>query len=614
MRSFAEEYPELAKFWSSKNDKSPEEVGFSSVYEAWWEVPGFPEPFQDRVRSVARKGYAAPMQRPKHSVADEPRLADEFADDNRLPATFVGRSRKDHFNWVCRDCGTKWSAAPFTRWNGLHGCPKCTAEDKAKKDEATQKIREEKQRIKDEMKQLKNLKFRLRKAHTQIKKELKRRNNAQAAERRRLQRLEDTKSSLLHVHPGIAAELVGVDPSTVSAHSGIKQQWRGSKCGHEWEATTGDRVDKGSGCPICAGRIIVVGENDIPTRFPSIAAEWFDRNTVSLDLLSPGSNLKCWWKCSTCGHEWQTQPNYRCFQGYGCPECFKNGRSYSEDDLFDYISARVDGAEVQRHVKGLLDGQKEVDVFVPSKNVAFEFNGLYWHAEGFVGRTYHRDKVVEARKHGIRLIHIWEDDWENRRAVMERFINTVLGVDERDKVGARECQVAEVSREDATRFLNCNHLLKAPRVTGRAWGLWHGDELVAVLLSKKHKNGYEITRYATSKNVRGGFTRLLAQLERQLCQEGGGTITTFSDNSHSDGHLYEVAGFSKDGDVAPDYMYATAHGDRKHKFNFRKAKFKSNPNLKYKEGLTERELAELNKLFRVYDAGKIRWVKQVPAN
>lgn len=614
-KTFASTCPDLVQYWSPLNDKGPDQVGPKSRYVTWWEVPGFSNPFQSAVYHVSRKGYAAPIQRPKHSVADEPDLADEFADDNPLPANFVGRSRKDHFNWVCRDCSTTWSAAPFSRWNGKHGCPKCT--EKAKEPERAAKAaqRAERQRIKDERKKLRNLKFRLRKVHTQLKIEKKRRDNAEAAERRRIQRLEDTKSSLLHVRPDIAAELVGVDPSTISAKSGITQHWRGSGCGHEWEATPHDRVGKNSGCPVCTGRSIVSGTNDMPTLFPDLAAEWSPRNTIPIESVSPGSNKPYWWVCSVCGHEWKTQPNYRCFQGYGCPACFKSGRSRSEEELYNYVAACVGSDNVYRHVRGLAAGNKEVDVFVPYLNVAFEFNGLFWHGEGFVGRTYHRDKTVEVRENGVRLVHIWEDDWENRRRIIERMIDVALGVDVREKVGARQCTVAEgVPPAEVREFLIRNHLLGAPRVLGQVWGLRQGDELVAVLVAKRSSTGYTITRYATRKQVRGGFTRLLARLERLMASEGGGVITTFSDNTYSAGDLYELAGFDRDGDVAPDYMYATAHGARRHKFNYRKKKFKTNPALQYQEGLTERELAELNGLFRVYDAGKVRWTKQVDEN
>lgn len=46
-----------------------------------------------------------------------------------------------------------------------------------------------------------------------------------------------------------------------------------------------------------------------------------------------------------------------------------------------------------------------------------------------------------------------------------------------------------------------------------------------------------------------------------------------------------------------------------HKFNYRLKRFKTDPNLLYKEGLSERELAILNKLHRVYDVGKLKWRK-----
>lgn len=47
---------------------------------------------------------------------------------------------------------------------------------------------------------------------------------------------------------------------------------------------------------------------------------------------------------------------------------------------------------------------------------------------------------------------------------------------------------------------------------------------------------------------------------------------------------------------------------RHHKFNYRIARFRRDPDLEYHDGMSERELAALNGLERVYDAGKTRWV------
>ena len=49
----------------------------------------------------------------------------------------------------------------------------------------------------------------------------------------------------------------------------------------------------------------------------------------------------------------------------------------------------------------------ELDVYVPSKKLAIEFNGNYWHSEEYLNKNYHRDKTLNCAKNGIRLIHIF---------------------------------------------------------------------------------------------------------------------------------------------------------------------------------------------------------------
>ena len=70
--------------------------------------------------------------------------------------------------------------------------------------------------------------------------------------------------------------------------------------------------------------------------------------------------------------------------------------------------------------------------------------------------------------------------------------------------------------------------------------------------------------------------------------------------------MYRVCGFRKVEDLRPDYSYVFK-GGRVHKSNFRKDRFLKDEGLIYKEGLTEKELAMVNGLNRVYDYGKVRW-------
>lgn len=91
--------------------------------------------------------------------------------------------------------------------------------------------------------------------------------------------------------------------------------------------------------------------------------------------------------------------------------------------------------------------------------------------------------------------------------------------------------------------------------------------------------------------------------------EVAGTFVTFSDTQISDGGLYASNGFVVDSLLSPDYSYLVG-GQRVHKFNYRKARFEKDPELLFNEDMTERKLAELNDIPRIWDSGKVRWAKR----
>lgn len=106
-------------------------------------------------------------------------------------------------------------------------------------------------------------------------------------------------------------------------------------------------------------------------------------------------------------------------------------------------------------------------------------------------------------------------------------------------------------------------------------------------------------------SVIGGFTKLLKHVEKTYSPE---SVITFSDNCVSDGGLYEKNGFVAVKELAPDYKYVV-RGERVHKFRYRLKRFKNDGSLVFEEGRSERELAELNGLARIWDAGKTKWEK-----
>jgi hypothetical protein len=260
-------------------------------------------------------------------------------------------------------------------------------------------------------------------------------------------------------------------------------------------------------------------------------------------------------------------------------------------------------------------GPRELDIVVPDLHLAIEFNGVFWHSEAVgKGRRYHADKYIACRRAGYRLLQIWEDDWADRRGVVESMIATVCGVRDTRRVGARTTTVVPVSGAQAAAFLTEHHL-QGPAPGSRGLGLVDRDgALVAVMSVRSTTAGgvpvRRIERYATAFNVPGGFGKLLAVLRRELRQVGGGRIVTFSDNAVSDGDLYAAAGFTVTRELPPDYSYVV-RDHRVHKFNYRISRFRRDPDLEYREGLTERELARINGLHRVWDSGKQQWTLEV---
>ena len=108
-------------------------------------------------------------------------------------------------------------------------------------------------------------------------------------------------------------------PKSINIGSDEKYWWRGT-CGHEWQASVANRT-KGKGCPICNGKKVQTGFNDLATAYPIIAKQWHPTQNGELrpNSISPHSNKKVWWVCER-GHEWQAIVSSRT-NGRGCPYC-----------------------------------------------------------------------------------------------------------------------------------------------------------------------------------------------------------------------------------------------------------------------------------------------------
>lgn len=131
-------------------------------------------------------------------------------------------------------------------------------------------------------------------------------------------------TNLADAHPEIAIEwhpaLNGGRTAFDSAPGSSTKVWWLCCRGHEWQDTPSHRTGRGSGCPICAGKRILAGFNDLATLRPELAAEWdHDRNELTPQEVGAGSGRMTWW-LDRFGHSWQATVNNR-NQGTGCPVC-----------------------------------------------------------------------------------------------------------------------------------------------------------------------------------------------------------------------------------------------------------------------------------------------------
>lgn len=412
-------------------------------------------------------------------------------------------------------------------------------------------------------------------------------------------------NDLLSLHPEIAAQWhpsrnKELQPDEVVQFSN-KRVWWVCELGHEWIVSVAARTN-GSQCPICSGQQVLSGFNDLVTLNPVLASQWnlLQNGDLNSSMVTIHSNKVVVWQCVN-GHKWSATVSTRS-KGHGCARCSGSGPSLPEQALGDWLENL--GLEVVRNSRSIIKPY-ELDIFLPKYNFAIEFNGLYWHSEAMgKGRNYHKGKVEASGEEKITLFQVWEDDWKDRQAIIKRMILHRLGLNKEPVIFARRAKIVELNTSQAQSFLEANHL--QGRASGSLYlGLEYQGAVVAVMVLKRMiGNVIYLERYATSVRIPGGFTRLLKQAIKRLSPS---KIITFADRSISNGELYEKNGFRVDSVLPPDYSYLVRDA-RVHKFNYRLKRFRNDPTLQFIEGMSESQLASLNKLHRIWDSGKIRYV------
>ena len=288
------------------------------------------------------------------------------------------------------------------------------------------------------------------------------------------------------------------------------------------------------------------------------------------------------------------------------PILVSDGVSDIENDIYLYIKSIYSGKIIQND-RSILNG-KEIDIYLPEMNFAIEFNGLYWHSEVYKDKMYHQEKTILCENKGIQLIHIWEDDWLDKKDIVKDIIQSKLGMN--DKIPARKCTIKEVLSKESKEFLEKYHIQGNVNASIRI-GLYYDDSLVEIATFGKlrnilHSNGqenqYELYRLCSKSGytVVGGVSKLLTHFIRKYQPK---QIVSYANLDISNGNVYNSF-FKKISITSPGY-YWSKDGYKYHRSNFTKHILVKNG---YDKNKTEEEIMHELGYYKVYDSGNIKYV------
>jgi len=302
------------------------------------------------------------------------------------------------------------------------------------------------------------------------------------------------------------------------------------------------------------------------------------------------------------------QAAFKHLQGQGCPICVPK-TSKAEIEIFEYINDVLNIKATQSN-RSIIE-PKELDIVIPSKKLAIEYCGIYWHSQikGKKSRGYHRDKLRATNKAGYRLITIFDNEWNNKQDIVKSRIKYILGKHEKG-VGARSLDIKSIDFATARDFMNDQHIQGSTTQMSIQYGAYHNDELVAVMAFSKPRanmgrhSGYpELIRFCTNgKSYAGIGSKLFKAFIHEHNPVG---IISYSDCRWSDGGFYKALGFDHIGASDPNYFYTKNHKVLENRFKYQKHKLVEN--FGADPSKTEWEIMQELGYDRIWDCGTDRW-------
>lgn len=353
----------------------------------------------------------------------------------------------------------------------------------------------------------------------------------------------------------------------------------------------------GCGCPHCSRNAKDTTESFVE-KANAVHGDKYDYSNV--EYVNSRTPVKI--VCPIHG-EFTQIPNNHLSKAYGCPRCHAI-TSKKEDELYEFVCSLVGKDSVVRNTREIIP-PLELDMYIPSLSLAIEFNGLKWHSEEFEpSPRYHLSKTEMCEGKGIRLIHVFEDEWDFKKDIVKGIFCGLLN--KCDIIYARKCEVREITASESRGFLDSNHI-QGYIPSKVNIGLFNNNELISVMTfgkvrinlgQKNVEGGYEMFRYSTmiGKKVIGGASKMFKYFVDKYEPM---KVLTYADRRLFLGGVYSHLGFKLDHISKPNYFYVV-NNHRENRFKYRKDRLVEEG---YDKEKSEHEIMLERKIYRIYDCG-----------
>lgn len=252
---------------------------------------------------------------------------------------------------------------------------------------------------------------------------------------------------------------------------------------------------------------------------------------------------------------------YRKFTGAKCPKRYmgpprliQQGVSNEELQVFNTLRLELPGTQIIRGDRIVLQG-REIDAYLPEYKLGFEYDGLFWHnASQGKDSSYHLHKTILAEQQGVKLMHIWSNEWELNRPIVVDMIKKAIG--KALPIKAQECTFTPLGKAEANEFMKFCHIEGPDLTASKSFGLVYNGEIVMACQMAKAEDWWEITRITDRRGVKvlDGFERMCSEI-RAMSKQFGTDIIAVCNRRFLDAYQYKAAGCKEIGCTNPHRWY-----------------------------------------------------------